>query len=291
MPHTHASAEAPAVAPTTQPARTLRRFVKAWQGIALSLVGIVSTLWLGLNGQLGLYIHPRYFWFTLVMGVLAAMCVIAACIWLVGRRPAGEHNHTGHDHAHDDEDELGDAETPRSGSGRALAASVVGILTVAGAVVALLVLPPTTLTAATATQRSVNAGVGPASAANAAPLLGGDSTQFTVRDWAILLRQNPDPAYFAEHSAEVSGFVLPSENDPENVFYVARFIITCCAVDAQPVGVPVILPGWQTQYEADSWVAVSGAFATSPSSKITEKFALVPAEVTPIDIPEQPYVY
>lgn len=291
MPHTHVSAGQPGSAPAEQPARTLRRFVKAWQGIALSLVGIVSTLWLGFNGQLGLYIHPRYFWFTMVMGALAAVCAIAACIWLVGKRPAGEHDHA-HDHTHESESELGGDEKSRSGSGRALAASVVGILTVVGAVVALLVLPPATLTAATATQRSVNAaGVGPASAANAAPLLGGDSTQFTVRDWAILLRQNPDPAYFAEHSAEVSGFVLPSENDPENVFYVARFIITCCAVDAQPVGVPVFLPGWQAQFEADSWVAVSGTFATSPSSQIAEKFALLPAEVTPIDVPEQPYVY
>lgn len=268
--------------PTQSP---LRRLVKAWQGVVLSLVGIVSTVWLGLNGQLGLYIHPRYFWFTLIMAAIAAVCAVAACLWLPARREASETHEPPGPH------EQGAAGAPRARNGRALAASLVGILTVVGAVVALLVLPPTTLTAATATQRSVNAGVGPASAANAAPLIGGDSTQFTVRDWAILLRQNPDPNYFAEHTAEISGFVLASEYDPENVFYVARFIITCCAVDAQPVGVPVYMPGWKTQHEPDSWVAVSGTFVSNPAADQAEKFVLTPSEISTIDVPEQPYVY
>lgn len=291
MPQATPSAETPVVAPREHPARPLRRFVKAWQGIALSLVGIVATLWLGFNGQLGLYIHPRYFWFTLVMAVLAGVCAITACIWLAGRRePSSAHSseHSEHSSAGD---ELGSSETRSAGPSRALAASVVGILTVLAAIVALLVLPPSTLTAATATQRTVNAGVGPASAANAAPLVGGDSSQFSVRDWAILLRQNPDPAYLSSHSAEVSGFVLPSDQDPENVFYVARFIITCCAVDAQPVGVPVYLPGWKTKYDADTWVAVSGTFASNPATGHPEKFALMPADIATIDVPEQPYVY
>lgn len=260
----------------------VRRFVAAWQGIVLSLIGIVATTWLGVSGQLGLYIHPRYFTFTIVMAVLAAACAVAACVWLPrggatdSGQPEPEH---GHDHG------------GQSGAGRAWAASSVGVLTVVGAVVALLILPPHTLTGATATQRSINAGVGPVSAANAAPLAGGDSTSFSVRDWAILIRQNPDSAYLREHIPEVTGFVLPSQEDPENVFYVARFIITCCAVDAQPVGVPVYLPGWQSEYPPDAWVSVTGPLAANPTPGSVESLAIIPEEISLVDTPEQPYVY
>lgn len=265
-------------------ARIVRRFVATWQGIVLSLIGIVATVWLGITGQLGLYIHPRYFTFTIIMAALAAGCAVAACVWLPrGSAAAGDTDpdHSDHDNAH------GESGRP----GRAWAASLIGILTIVGATVALLVLPPHTLTGATATQRSINAGVGPVSAANAAPLAGGDSTSFSVRDWAILIRQNPDSAYLREHSAQVTGFVLPSQEDPDNLFYVARFIITCCAVDAQPVGVPVYLPGWQSEFPPDSWVSVTGSFSANPAPGSLDAFAIVPDEIGAVDVPEQPYVY
>lgn len=265
-------------------ARIVRRFVAAWQGIVLSLIGIVATVWLGINGQLGLYIHPRYFIFTIVMAVLAAGCAVAACVWLPGATAATAA--TG-DSDHDHDDAHGESGRP----GRAWAASIIGILTVVGAVLALLVLPPHTLTGATATQRSINAGVGPVSAAHAAPLAGGDSASFSVRDWAILIRQNPDSAYLREHSAQVTGFVLPSQEDPDNLFYVARFIITCCAVDAQPVGVPVYLPGWQSEFPPDSWVSVTGSFSANPAVGSLDAFAIIPDEIGAVDVPEQPYVY
>jgi uncharacterized repeat protein (TIGR03943 family) len=275
-------AEKPLARDRVPVAATVRRFVAAWQGIVLSLVGIVATVWLGITGQLGLYIHPRYFGFTIVMAVLAAACAVAACVWLPRSGGAGaDADQPEHAHEHDGP----------TRAGRALAASTVGVLTVFGAVVALLVLPPHTLTGATATQRSINAGVGPVSAADAAPLAGADSTSFSVRDWAILIRQNPDSAYLREHSAEVTGFVLPSQEDPDNVFYVARFIITCCAVDAQPVGVPVYLPGWQSEFPPDSWVLVTGSFSANPTVGSLDSLAIIPDEIGAVDTPEQPYVY
>ena len=279
----------PSTATRAAPARsrtssTVRRLVATWQGIALSLIGIVATVWLGFTGQLGLYIHPRYFGFTLVMAVLAAACAVAACIWLP--RQATDATDLADGAAHADHER----EAP-SRPVSAWAASMVGILTVVGAIIALLVLPPHTLTGATATQRSINAGVGPASAALASPLAGGDSATFTVHDWAILINQNPDPVYLRDHVADVTGFVLASTDDPDNVFYVARFIITCCAVDAQPVGVPVYLPGWQAQYDPDAWVTVSGSFTSNPAVGHPDKFALIPDEIAIVDTPEQPYVY
>jgi uncharacterized repeat protein (TIGR03943 family) len=242
----------------------LREFLDRWKGVALAAVGVVATLWLAATGRLGLYIHPRYFVFTVIMAVVAVVFLVAA--FAVPRV-------RGHDHAR-----------PASSARRRLG-TVVGALIVVASAVALLVLPPATLTSATASQRELNAA---AAVGDSVPqLVGGDPSTFTVKDWALLLRQDPDPADFAD-PIEVTGFVLPSGDD-EDVFYVARFTVTCCAVDAQPVGVPVHLPGWQDRFEADQWVAANGRLADDPAGGAS--VVLVPESVEETDQPEQPYVF
>ena len=54
------------------------RFRRPPVGLVLSLVGIVATGWLAATGQLGLYIHPRYFVFTTVVAGLALIATVAA---------------------------------------------------------------------------------------------------------------------------------------------------------------------------------------------------------------------
>jgi putative membrane protein len=161
---------------------------------------------------------------------------------------------------------------------------------VVGAAFALLVLPPATLTSATATQRSINSS-GSTLDQNAPAFAGGDTSQFTVKDWAMLLRQGPDADFLADKTVDVTGFVTASPDDPENVFYVARFVVTCCAVDAQPVGVPVYLPRWAEQFAADQWVEASGVFAPNPGSPSTEALLLTPDELSVVEQPDQPYVF
>jgi uncharacterized repeat protein (TIGR03943 family) len=85
--------------------------------------------------------------------------------------------------------------------------------------------------------------------------------------------------------------VTPDPDDPTNVFYVARFIITCCAVDAQPVGVPVYLPDWQDQFTIDEWVNVTGTFVSNPSTESRQAIVLSPSTISLTDQPAQPYVY
>lgn len=231
----------------------------------LSLIGIVATGWLAVTGQLGLYIHPRYFEFTVIMAVVAAVVTVAA--FAVAPLPEPH-------------------EQRARGGVRAALATVV----VVAAAVALLALPPATLTSATATQRSINTSA--VSAGRDAPtLVGGDTSQFTVKDWAVLLRQHPDPDFFVGRSIEVTGFLTASADDPENVVYIARFTVTCCAVDAQPVGVPVHLPGWRERFEPDQWVTATGAFEPNTGSTSAEPLLLTPDELTVIERPDQPYVF
>ncbi|WP_245635886.1 TIGR03943 family putative permease subunit [Herbiconiux solani] len=287
------------------------RLLSRWRGIVLSLIGVVAIVWLAATGQLGLYIHPRYYEFTVVMAVLAGIAVIAAFALVPGAADDDGHDHgDGHGHAdggghghadgdrHDHDHVHDDTAVARTGSGwRTTAWVAATALIVAGTVGALLVVPPSTLTSATVDQRDLNASAALTNAAadaagqSATDLVGSDTTTFTVKDWASLLRQGAGEDYLAGKTADITGFVTPDPADPDNVFYVARFVVTCCAVDAQPVGVPVYLPGWQSDYAVDSWVHATGGFGSNPSTSSTQAIVLEPTALAAVDQPAEPYVY
>lgn len=235
----------------------------------LALLGIVSTVWLGATGQLGLYIHPRYYVFTVVMAVIGGVLAVAA----FALAPAPDE--------HDEED------LPARGRGWW---TLGGLLLVAASAVALLALPPSTLSAASAADRDVNSSDA-VLAVDAPTLSGADYGAFTVKDWAVVLRSPASAGSIEGQRATVTGFVTPDETDPDNVFYVTRFVVTCCAVDAQPVGVPVYLPGWREDFPVETWVDVEGAFATNPSVVSSEALVIVPSTTETTEQPAEPYVF
>lgn len=249
----------------------VRRLVGRWQGVVLSLIGLVATIWLGLSGQLALYIHPRYFVFTMVMAVIAGVLALVSFALVPSADDSHEHGHE-----------------PASRWGWLLPAG--SVLTIVAAVGALLILPPSTLTTSTVAQRDLN---GSASALTLkAPALASkaDYSAFTVRDWASLLRSGAGQDFFAGKTATVTGFVSADTTD-RDVFFVTRFVVTCCAVDAQPIGVPVYHPGWQNEYKTDSWVTVTSGFRANPNAASRETIVLVPDSIKPTTQPDQPYVY
>jgi uncharacterized repeat protein (TIGR03943 family) len=254
-----------------------RRFLSHWRGVLLSLIGVVAVIWLAVSGQLGLYIHPRYFVFTVIMAVIAAFFVLAAFA-LVPGTPIDAESH-----------EDASAATTRTRSSGWWGATSLVLVTLTAA--ALLVLPPATLTTSTVQQRDINGSATARSADETVDLVGADTSSFTVKDWSGLLRQGADEQYLSSKTPTVVGFVTADSDDPANVFYVARFVVTCCAVDAQPVGVPVYLPGWQDDYDTDEWVSVTGSFIANPSVSSAQPIVLSPEDISPTDQPAQPYVY
>jgi uncharacterized repeat protein (TIGR03943 family) len=246
----------------------LSRLLARWRGLLLALVGIVATVWLGLTGQLGLYIHPRYYVFTVVMAVLGGLLAIAA----FALAPRDEHE---------------DDDLPRRG--RAWW-TLRGAVLIVGAAVAMLALPPAALSASSAADRSVNSSDA-VLAVDAPTLTGGDYDSFTIKDWAAVLRSSVSGDQLQGQRATLTGFVTPDESDPDNVFYVTRFVVTCCAVDAQPVGVPVYLPGWAEDFPVETWVDVEGAFSTNPSVVSAEALVVLPSTTSETAQPAEPYVY
>jgi uncharacterized repeat protein (TIGR03943 family) len=266
----------------------MRPEFRRWQGVALCAAALVSTSWLAITGQLILYIHPRYIVFTVVLTGIGLLLIVAS---LVSRRTA-DAEHDGHSHdGHADDGHLHVAEP--AGRWRGVLSALGAALTFAVAV-ALVVVPPATLTTATADQRVINAGQAGSSTASveeAESAAAGASAKFTVADWASLLRQTSDPTFYRDKPVDVTGFVTADPDDPENVFYVSRFVITCCAVDAQPVGVPVYQPGWDSAFDLDQWVRVTGTFDIDPSRSSAQPVAVLPESSEQVDQPSDPYLY
>jgi len=262
------------------------RFLERWKGIALTLIGVVATLWLAFSGQLGLYIHPRYFLFTTIMAVIGGALAIVAMLLL----PASGADEADHEHEHEGESEADASQRRRRPRGRrrALAGAWATVAILVGAGIALLALPPATLSAATAVQRDVERTT--SDLANESPLLvGTDPSEFTFRDWALVVRQGGAAAELTTTDVSLVGFVMPAPDDPDDTFVLARFTITCCAVDAQPIGVPVHLPDWRERFSPDDWVDATGRFGADPAGG--EGLVLLPTSLEVTDQPSEPYVY
>lgn len=270
------------------------RFLARWSGLLLGAIVLVAMAWLALTDQLTLYMHPRYVLFTVIMLGVGAVLAIAAALLLPGRPLEHEHAHAHgqtDDHAHGT-----GSDAPPSGEAppRRRTLAVVGsVVTAVAAIALLLAVPPRTLTAGTAETRSVTSSASVSSSSIDAQALevGADYSTLTISDWVTLLHQTGDPAFYADKRPSVLGFVSPDPSDPENVFYVSRFLVTCCTVDAQALGLPVYAPGWQSSYEAGQWLQVDGSFAANPSTSSTEALVIVPESLVESEEPEDPYVF
>ncbi len=237
------------------------------QGIILLFVIAVVTLWLAATGRLTLYIHQRYVVFTTVM---AAVALAMASVSIIAQSRTYQHTHFAW--------------------WRSITACVM-ICVVAS--MALLV-PPTALTTTTATQRGINKGAAAQLSAeklsHASIFAQRDYSRLTIKEWAGLLAQTHDSAFYRGKTVNLTGFVTPDVADAQ-VFYVSRFVVTCCAVDAQAVGVPVYAPGWRERYQPNSWVTVTGDFAAHPQQHRQQPIVIMPRSVTSTTQPKEPYEY
>ncbi|MBB1196085.1 TIGR03943 family putative permease subunit [Curtobacterium flaccumfaciens] len=260
----------------------------AYLGLGSVLAAALCTLWLALVGHLDLYINPRYSVFTVVLAAVGVPASIAALV-VIAR---------GHGHTHgDDEDDLDMHQQQRTaGRRRAVRLALGGAAAVVtiGVTVAMLVLPPTTLSARTAQQRSVDSATlsNATGSESAVQLLGSegvDTSEYGVKDWAALIRQTTDTTALVGKQVELTGFVVPGD---DGSFTLTRFVISCCAVDAQPVGLGVVTgDGTGTVPDEGQWVTVRGALAANPDQSADARIVVKAAKITDIAQPEDPYEF
>lgn len=236
----------------------MRSKLQDWLGVILMGGLLVATVWLGAVNKLQLYIHPRYKLFTLVMaGIGIGLIALSLAI------------HT--------------AVKPHKVAKQQTIQAALLII----CCLIFIIIPPSALSSDTASQRGLNSTV--VDTISSRPVSIKDDTDFRafgIKEWSSLLATT-DAAFFNQKPVHISGFVYPGEKPDPSVFYIARFQVTCCAVDAQAKGVPVYMPNWQQKYRVDQWLSVEGAFAVRGQ----DKAYVMPTKVTPIAQPENPYEY
>src|SRR5919107_357602 len=250
----------------------------------------VYTLSLYLNQQLTFYIHPRYITFTVALNAISLVaCAVGFFVaaWRMGTATSKSATAVA-----SPDSSLGSAS---SGGWRPSFTVLVAVLVL----VAAYALPARTLSSDTADQRSANfnsiqaqpsgSGAGNTAGGDTLALFGADTSRLTVADWALAFNLRSTPASYVGKEVDVVGFVFHPKGTPEDVFYVSRFSVTCCAVDARPLGVPVYSPGWQEEFKEDSWVHLTGSFAETEED-ISEPVVVTPENIEPTEQPADPYV-
>lgn len=238
-----------------------------------------------LTGQLSLLIHPNYFWLVFVTSLILLGLGIAKASQLLTNLRRRKTRLEAQDLVqHITLFPLGWAS---------------GLLTVAA--IASFAIPPTVLTSQVALQRGVTESL-PVTRVQVQSFRGQTKPEErSLIEWIRTLNAYPEPDAYAGQKAKVSGFVIHLPQLPDDYLLISRFILTCCAVDAYPVGLPVKLESSRDAYPPDTWLEIEGEMMTetlavdSQTMKETtapkRQLVLVAKSVKKIPTPADPYGY
>ncbi|MGB3652937.1 MAG: TIGR03943 family protein [Rivularia sp. (in: cyanobacteria)] len=111
-------------------------------------------------------------------------------------------------------------------------------------------------------------------------------------DWTRTLSVYPEPDAYTGQKAKVTGFVIHPPDLGDEYLFVARFVLTCCAADAYPVGLPVKLQKGQTRvdFKKDSWLDIEGTMATETFDG-KRQLTIISNSLKKVSQPKNPYSY
>ena len=109
-------------------------------------------------------------------------------------------------------------------------------------------------------------------------------------EWIRTLNVYPEPDAYEGDPVNVTGFVIHPPNWDDNHLMVARFVLTCCAADAYPVGLPVKLAGNHSEFARDSWITVQGKMTTGIIDG-QRRLVIQSESVMSVPEPDNPYEF
>ncbi|MEA5576454.1 TIGR03943 family putative permease subunit [Anabaena sp. UHCC 0451] len=237
--------------------------------LAITAWGILMLKY-WLTGKLNLLIHPDFFWLVILgaIGLLIIGFAKGLQLWKQRRRYEVPNNQQ---HIN--------LFPPGWSSSLLLITTILGFI-----------ITPQVFTSQTALERGVTELLG---ATRAQP----QAFRATVRpeersliDWVRTLNVYPEPDAYTGQKVKVQGFVIhPPELDKEHLI-LARFVITCCAADAYPAGLPVQLPDNRDQYPPDTWLEVEGNMITENIAD-KRRLTIKATSLKKIPQPKNPYSY
>jgi uncharacterized repeat protein (TIGR03943 family) len=111
----------------------------------------------------------------------------------------------------------------------------------------------------------------------------------TILDWWHTFQGTDDYSGLVGQEAKVIGFVYRDPKYGDGHFVATRFIVSCCVADAAVAALVVRWPE-TASLENDQWVEIQGVMAAGELADWRPP-VLVARSITPVDIPEQPYLY
>ncbi|BAY83567.1 hypothetical protein NIES267_30560 [Calothrix parasitica NIES-267] len=252
-----------------RPSKTLKNLLPWLDVLAITAWGfLLLRYWL--SQQLYLLIHPNYFALVVVAGIILIIIGIAKGIELLRqRKPVQEAQHM-------------NLIPPRLGSFLLIVVAIIGF-TVAPRVFA--------------SDKAIQRGVAEFGQANSRlqPQSFRTSTRPEERslvDWTRTLSVYPEPDAYTGQKAKVKGFVIHPPDLGSEYLFLARFVLTCCAADAYPVGLPVKLKQGQTrdEFKKDGWFEVEGEMATENLSG-KRQLTIIASSLKKVSQPKNPYSY
>lgn len=235
-----------------------QQLIVKWSWIIFFAVLGVYQLWLLATSKINYYTHPRTNWLALLAGV--GMVVIAVCIVvLILLRKQHLHWH----------------------------ASIVGQISLITLAISIMALPVVPLQSTSVNQRKaeINSYLDSSLEINSLSFIN-DNSNYSLGDWLKILNDPSNFDQLAGQELSLTGFIYRDTTMAEHNFMLARFQITCCAVDATPIGLHIKADNWWQQFKQDQWVKVTAKF--EPADK---QIQLIATKIEAIDTPNDPYFY
>ncbi|MDZ8033489.1 TIGR03943 family putative permease subunit [Nostoc sp. DedSLP04] len=237
--------------------------------LAITAWGILMLRY-WLTNKLNLLIHPNYFWLVIVTGISFIIIGLFKMQELWQRRRHDVTPNTQHISLF----------PPGWGSTLLLTTAILGFI-----------VTPQVFASDKALQRGVTT-----------DLLGStrvkpQAFRVTVRpeerslvDWVRTVNVYPEPDTYTGQKVKVQGFVIHPPDIGKEYLFLARFVLSCCAADAYPVGLPVKLQNNQELYPADTWLEVEGQMVTENLAG-KRQLTIAATSLKKIPQPQNPYSY
>ncbi len=225
-------------------------FYKKYLQISALFIAM-SILSLAKSGKLSLYIHPRYIFFSTAMGI---MSLIFICISWREKKAKNYYYQK---------------------------VSKVGVA-VSCLLLIMLYAPPQSLSQKTAQnrlQQNPNVAVQSKLSYDA---FSQDFTYFDLQDLYSYLASQPAADRIIGKRAHVNGFIF----DNNGTRYLARFQLSCCAVDATPLSLALENDDIAQSLRPGDWYEITGSFMQK-----SQKYTLKITTAESIPEPKDPYVF
>ncbi len=259
---------------SSQPAKFSRlqiywqKFAPWLEASAIIAWGLVLTkLWL--SGQLFLLIHPNYIPLTIIAGVLL-LTIGAIEAWRVAQKQKYQSSNS-QKHIN--------LIKPSLGSGLLLFVAILG-----------LVISPRPFTSEKAIHRGVTDSLADARTIPQSFKSSNRPEERTLVEWVRTISAYPEPDAYVGQKVKLTGFVVHAPEQPDNMFLITRFVITCCAADVYPVSLPVKIADSRANYPPDRWLQIEGQTDVD-STDGKRQVVIVANNITAIAEPKNPYDY